>query len=148
LPRRTCSSSLAVNARGELSRGKQLLDESRDGCASFALTARATGDGHVYGGQNWDWRAGASDTVIMLLRVQPLKPTIVMQTEAAQIRGVLDSADVDKPLQAIFTSPQTNRSYVLLTHRERVVIDLEATGRCYGWPYATDGVLVRLTEVR
>jgi hypothetical protein len=86
--------------------------------------------------------------VIVLLRVQPPKPTIVMQTKAAQIRGVLDPAHGHEPPQAIFTSPQTYRSYLLLKHRERVAIDLEATGRCYGWLYPTDGVVVRLTEVR
>jgi isopenicillin-N N-acyltransferase like protein len=76
---------LALNGRGELSYGNPFLDESRDGCSSFALTGEATGDGHVYCGQNWDWRAGASDTVIMLRIVQPPKPTIIMQTEAGQI---------------------------------------------------------------
>src|SRR6266516_4121852 len=70
---------LALNGRGELSHGDVFLDESRDACSSFALTSEATGDGHVYCGQNWDWRVGARDTVIMLRVVQPPKPTIIMQ---------------------------------------------------------------------
>jgi len=80
-----CADILALNGRGELSYGNPFLDESHAGCSSFALTAEATGDGHVYCGQNWDWRAGAKDTVIMLRIVQPPKPTIIMQTEAGQI---------------------------------------------------------------
>ncbi len=76
---------LALNGRGELSYGNPFLDEAAEGCSSYALLPEGSGDGHVYCGQNWDWRPGVLDTVIMLRIHQPPKPTIVMQVEAGQI---------------------------------------------------------------
>lgn len=61
------------------------LDEEVDGCTSFSLTGRAAGDGHVYAGQNWDWRHEVRHTVVVLKVVQPPRPTIVMHVEAGQI---------------------------------------------------------------
>jgi isopenicillin-N N-acyltransferase-like protein len=75
---------LALNGRGELTGGNP-FDDATDECSSFALLPEATGDGHTYAGQNWDWRELTRDTVIVLRVVQGDKPTIVMQTEAGQI---------------------------------------------------------------
>ena len=73
---------LALNGRGEL----RIADPfGGDGCTSFSLTGEAAGDGHVYCGQNWDWRVGTKDSVVMLRVTQGDKPTIVMQVEAGQI---------------------------------------------------------------
>jgi isopenicillin-N N-acyltransferase-like protein len=74
---------LALNGRGELRKGNPF--ERPEGCTAFSLTGEATSDGHVYCGQNWDWRVGTKDSVVMLRVVQPGKPTIVMQVEAGQI---------------------------------------------------------------
>ncbi|HEV8470305.1 MAG TPA: C45 family peptidase [Candidatus Limnocylindria bacterium] len=76
---------LALNARGELSSGNPFASDPDEGCSSYALLLRASGDGHVYCGQNWDWRGEIGSTVILLRISQPGKPTIVMQTEAGQI---------------------------------------------------------------
>ncbi|WP_306334997.1 C45 family peptidase [Streptomyces sp. KL118A] len=85
---------LALNARGEVIYDKSFADmasdeeaaeEPAEGCTSFAAYGEASGDGHVYAGQNWDWRAGVADTVVMLRVVQPPKPTLIMQVEAGQI---------------------------------------------------------------
>ncbi len=81
---------LALNARGEVIYDDSFTrmreeEEPADGCTSFAALGKASGDGHVWAGQNWDWRAGVSDTVVMLRIVQPPKPTVVMQVEAGQI---------------------------------------------------------------
>jgi len=73
---------LALNGRGELRLGDPF---SGDGCTSFAMTAEAAGDGHVYCGQNRDWRVGTKESVVMLRVRQEPKPTIVMQVEAGQI---------------------------------------------------------------
>lgn len=73
---------LALNGRGELRAGDPFAAE---GCTSFSLTQNAAGDGHVYCGQNWDWRVGTKGSVVMLRVVQPPKPTIVMQVEAGQV---------------------------------------------------------------
>lgn len=86
---------LALNARGEIvydAGGMQLAEE---GCTSFALLPEATGDGHLYAGQNWDWRADVRDTVVGLRVQEPGKPTIVMQVEAGQVgRHGLNSAGI------------------------------------------------------
>ncbi|WP_343238359.1 C45 family peptidase [Streptomyces sp. SID13031] len=59
--------------------------DAPDGCTSYSLTGPATSDGHVYTGQNWDWRHAVRDTVVILRIVQPPKPTVIMQVEAGQI---------------------------------------------------------------
>jgi isopenicillin-N N-acyltransferase-like protein len=88
---------LALNARGEViydrsfakmaetRAGEAATEERADGCTSFAAYGDASGDGRVWAGQNWDWRAGVADTVVMLRIVQPPKPTLIMQVEAGQI---------------------------------------------------------------
>jgi isopenicillin-N N-acyltransferase-like protein len=80
---------LALNARGEIVRSHDsafaAMPESTDGCSSFALLPVASGDGHVYSGQNWDWRAPTEATTVMVRVVQPPRPTIIMQVEAGQI---------------------------------------------------------------
>lgn len=83
---------LALNARGEIVRsgdssfvGMDTAGEPADGCSSFALLPEATGDGHVYCGQNWDWREGTEATTVMVRIVQPSRPTIIMQVEAGQV---------------------------------------------------------------
>jgi isopenicillin-N N-acyltransferase-like protein len=77
--------ALALNARGELSTHNPFADEAEDGCSSYAILPQASGDGHVYCGQNWDWRCETAGTVVLLRITQPGKPTIIMQTEAGQV---------------------------------------------------------------
>lgn len=93
---------MALNARGEIvyDRTFARMGESgdtaaendpreqqpdTDGCSSFALLPPAAGDGHVWCGQNWDWRTGAGETLVALRVVQPPRPTVVMVVEAGQI---------------------------------------------------------------
>lgn len=88
---------LALNARGEVIYDKSFAEiaadgaaegpadeEPAEGCTSFAAYGPASGDGHVYAGQNWDWRAGVADTVVMIRIVQPPKPTLIMQAGRTQ----------------------------------------------------------------
>jgi isopenicillin-N N-acyltransferase-like protein len=78
---------LALNGRGEFTAGDPFahLDESTAGCTSYFVSDETSGDGHVYCGQNWDWRSGINDTVVILRVHQPPKPTIIMQVEAGQV---------------------------------------------------------------
>ncbi|WP_049571321.1 acyl-coenzyme A--6-aminopenicillanic-acid-acyltransferase [Streptomyces sp. SBT349] len=84
---------VALNCRGEIMYDNWFTRpgaprptrEETDGCTSFSLTGPAAGDGHVYTGQNWDWRHAVRDTVVLLRVVQPPKPTLVMQVEAGQV---------------------------------------------------------------
>ncbi|HEX3786563.1 MAG TPA: C45 family peptidase [Pseudonocardiaceae bacterium] len=92
---------LALNARGEIVRSgdsafaRMAETEPVEGCSSFALLPEATGDGHVYCGQNWDWRVGTEATTVMVRIVQPPKPTVIMQVEAGQVgRHGVNSAGV------------------------------------------------------
>src|SRR5581483_1954551 len=74
---------LALNGRGELRAGNPFATE--EGCTSFALLPEASGDSHTYCGQNWDWRVGTKESVVLLRIKQEPKPTIVMQVEAGQV---------------------------------------------------------------
>ncbi|RVX46825.1 isopenicillin-N N-acyltransferase-like protein [Nonomuraea polychroma] len=76
---------LALNARGEIIYDTTFSSMEPDGCTSFALLGEASGDGHVYAGQNWDWRHGVSDTLMVLRVVQPGRPTVIMHVEAGQV---------------------------------------------------------------
>jgi isopenicillin-N N-acyltransferase-like protein len=78
---------LALNARGELSHSNPFAEseENAEGCSSYAILPEASADGHTYAGQNWDWLAETSSTVILLKVTQAGKPTVFMQTEAGQI---------------------------------------------------------------
>jgi isopenicillin-N N-acyltransferase-like protein len=76
---------LALNGRTELTYGGSIADEGNDSCSSFAITSEASGDGHVYCGQNWDWLSGIKETIVILRVHQPPKPTIIMQVEAGQV---------------------------------------------------------------
>lgn len=80
---------LALNCRGEIIYDNWFPDSTAradtDGCTSFSLIDGAAGDGHVYAGQNWDWREAVRGTVVILRIVQPPKPTLILQVEAGQI---------------------------------------------------------------
>ncbi|MEU8109123.1 C45 family peptidase [Nonomuraea muscovyensis] len=76
---------VALNARGEILYDTTFASIEPDGCTSFALLEEASGDGHVYAGQNWDWRSGVADTVMVLRVVQPGAPTVIMHVEAGQV---------------------------------------------------------------
>lgn len=92
---------LALNARGEIVRAhdsdfaQMPCQEETDGCSSFALLPEATGDGHTYCGQNWDWRVGTEPTTVVIRMVQPPRPTVIMQVEAGQVgRHGVNSAGI------------------------------------------------------
>jgi isopenicillin-N N-acyltransferase-like protein len=81
---------VALNCRGEIMYDNWFATvddphQELDGCTSFSLAGGAAGDGHVYAGQNWDWRHAVRDMVVVLRVVQPPKPTLIMQLEAGQI---------------------------------------------------------------
>jgi isopenicillin-N N-acyltransferase-like protein len=80
---------VALNCRGEIMYDNWFANvdtpQEIDGCTAFSLTDSAAGDGHVYAGQNWDWRHAIRGTVVVLRIVQPPKPTLIMQVEAGQI---------------------------------------------------------------
>ena len=80
---RTVEEIVALNGRGEL-RTRDPFAETSD-CTSFVVTDEASGDGHVWCGQNWDWRSETAGTAVMLRIRQPGTPTIVTLVEAGQV---------------------------------------------------------------
>ncbi len=83
----------ALNARTELTFAclpNTLKDVASGGCTSFGLLPDVTENGHVIIGQNWDWRAEALHTSVILQIEQAAKPNIVMHAEAGTIghRGI------------------------------------------------------------
>ena len=78
----------ALNARTELTFSclpNSLKDSSAGGCTSFGLLPEVTESGHLLIGQNWDWRAEAIGTSVVLQIEQANKPSIVMHAEAGTI---------------------------------------------------------------
>lgn len=80
---RTAEEILALNARGELRSGDPFAEAPE--CTSFVVTDEASGDGHVWCGQNWDWRSETAGTALMLRVEQPGKPTFVSLVEAGTV---------------------------------------------------------------
>ncbi len=80
---RSVEEIVALNGRGEL-RTRDPFAEGAD-CTSFVVTDEAAGDGHVWCGQNWDWRSETAGTAVMLRIRQPGTPTIVTLVEAGQV---------------------------------------------------------------
>jgi isopenicillin-N N-acyltransferase like protein len=78
---RTIGEIVALNARSEMVYGHNVLD----GCTSFAVMPEAAADGHMWCGQNWDFRVSTKQTVVMLKIWQPPKPTVITVVEAGQV---------------------------------------------------------------
>jgi len=79
---------LSLNARTEVTFAclpNAMQNSTLEGCTSFALLPEATQNQHMYIGQNWDWRAEAENSCIILKLHQKDKPDIIMHAEAGTI---------------------------------------------------------------
>lgn len=79
---------VALNARTEVTFAclpNPMKGAAPGGCTSFAITPEATQNGHMFIGQNWDWRAEAENSCIVLKLHQQDKPDIIMHTEAGTV---------------------------------------------------------------
>jgi len=75
---------LAINARSEIMFGLKVAPAPE--CTSFYAGPRATADGHVLLGQNWDWRPRAKDSIILAEVDQgPDRPACVFLPEAGLV---------------------------------------------------------------
>lgn len=81
---RSVEEILALNGRGELRSGDPFASVAAE-CTSFVVTDEASGDGHVWCGQNWDWRSETAGTALMLRVDQPGKPTFISLVEAGTV---------------------------------------------------------------
>lgn len=131
---------LALNARSELltaaearrrqgdtGSGRRSLAANRE-CTSFSLTEGSAGDGHVYCGQNWDWRSGAQESVVLMRVASDSKPTIVMQVEAGQVgRHGANSAGMAINANSL-TTPPTQSVGVPQTFIRRRLLECRTLG--------------------
>lgn len=76
---------MAINARSEIVYDKNFSDLIGGECTAYALSPQASGDGHSYVGQNWDYLSGTVDSLVMLRVQSPTAPDIIMQIEAGQV---------------------------------------------------------------
>jgi len=76
---------MAINARGEIIYDRSFSDLVGGECTTYAISPEASGDGHSYAGQNWDYLCGAMESIIMLRIRGEGEPDIVMQIEAGQV---------------------------------------------------------------
>jgi isopenicillin-N N-acyltransferase like protein len=79
---------VALNSRYELGYAYMRASSAQkasEGCTAFALLSEATANGHIYVGQNWDYRPGLQGSCMILRLTQSNKPSIIMHTEAGII---------------------------------------------------------------
>jgi isopenicillin-N N-acyltransferase-like protein len=57
---------LALNVRTEVMFSAVARAASAQECTAFVALPEATMDGHVLTGQNWDWKPGSADTIVIL----------------------------------------------------------------------------------
>lgn len=75
---------LAINARTEIMFGLKVKPAPE--CTTFFTGPSVTADGHVYLGQNWDWRPRAKDSIVLVEIDQgPEPPAIFFMPEAGLI---------------------------------------------------------------
>ena len=134
---------VALNSRYEL--GYAYMPASpaqrlRDGCTAFALLPEATGNGHMYIGQNWDYRPGLQDSCMILRLVQNQKPTIIMHTEAGILghKG-LNSAGLGVCFNVIKCEKDVSRPGLPLWVKARVILNSESLPDCIKFLLAFEG---------
>ena len=79
---------IALNARTEVTFAcvsTAMKQAAAGACTSFALAPEATVKQHMFVGQNWDWRAPAENSCIILQIKQREKPDIIMHAEAGTV---------------------------------------------------------------
>ncbi|HEY82490.1 MAG TPA: hypothetical protein G4O01_04270 [Dehalococcoidia bacterium] len=96
---------VALNARYEMVFAQSLAPQCGAGCTSAAALPQATKNGHVFIGQNWDYKTRFQGLSLILEIEQEGGPNIVTHTEAGIIahRG-LNSAGVAVCLNALVSN--------------------------------------------
>jgi len=90
---------LTLNARSEI-----VLASQTDGCTSFGLAPRVSGNGKTYVCQNWDWIRSQEDSLVVIRLEQEDEPTILMIAEAGMVGGKgINSAGLGLALNALTT---------------------------------------------
>lgn len=104
---------LALNARSEIA----LTSNKRDGCTSLAIMPPLAD--RAYLGQNWDWRAAQSKSIIITEIAQHNRPTINMITEGGIIGKIgMNSAGLGVCLNALRANVKSEKLPIHLGLRE------------------------------
>ena len=73
---------LAINVRTEIMFAAVARKAGATECTSFAILPEGTAGGHPIIGQNWDWKVGCTETVVVLEAIQDVGPRYVTVVEA------------------------------------------------------------------
>lgn len=104
---------LALNARSEIA----LTNNKSDGCTSLTILPPVADKAYL--GQNWDWRAAQSKSLIITKIGQKIGPTICMVTEGGIIGKIgLNSSGLGVCLNALRANVKSNKLPVHLGLRE------------------------------
>jgi isopenicillin-N N-acyltransferase-like protein len=95
---------LALNARSEIA----LTNNTFDGCTAIAVTMPISSK--TFLGQNWDWKASQSNSLLLLDIKQKSKPDITMVTEGGIIGKIgLNSSGIGVCLNALLTNAKSDK---------------------------------------
>jgi isopenicillin-N N-acyltransferase-like protein len=78
---------LAFTLFGREAQRKDSAVAEADGCSTFGVLPEASGDGHTWLGQNWDWLVGVHRRTFVLRIRRTGKPSLVCLTEAGIAGG-------------------------------------------------------------
>jgi isopenicillin-N N-acyltransferase-like protein len=96
---------MLMNARTEMvaaARKEQVAGQFPDGCTAALALPKASADGVLLHGQNWDWRAECADTAVLLRIRSDDGPDILTFTEAGGLaRSGLNSAGIGLTANAL-----------------------------------------------
>ncbi len=109
-------------------------------CSAFALLPSRTDNGHTVLGQNWDWLAHSSDSLVILEVEQPELPNFVTVVEAGLLaKSSINSAGLGVAVNALVTSADTGEPGIPFHVLIRAFADCESL---------TDAVHVASRHVR
>ncbi|HET9072232.1 MAG TPA: C45 family peptidase [Acidimicrobiales bacterium] len=99
---------LTLNTRTEVmyaAKARQAASLGRGECTSFALLGERTASGRLLAGQNWDWLAHCTETVVVLEVEQPGAVNFVTVVEAGLLaKASLNAAGLAVATNALVTS--------------------------------------------
>jgi isopenicillin-N N-acyltransferase-like protein len=123
---------LAINVRTEVMFAAVACKAATE-CTAFVALPEATADGHTLLGQNWDWKPGMSETVIVLEVEQADGPNFVTVVEAGLLaKAGLNSAGVGVVTNALVTDQDQGAPGVPYHVVLRGILDAETLSDALG----------------
>jgi isopenicillin-N N-acyltransferase-like protein len=117
---------LVLNCRSELmfAAARRRGETPPGECTSFAATPKATGDGHMVLGQNWDWVPFARELAVLLEVRRDDKPSFATIVEAGMLAKVgMNDAGVGLCTNTLVSERDANRAGVPYHVMLRALLD-------------------------